>query len=31
MATEKELDEFLVDLVKKHGLKTVEKILKSKK
>lgn len=31
VATEKELDEFLVDLVKKHGLKTVKQTLKSKK
>jgi len=31
MTTEKELDEFLVDLVKKHGVKTIQRILKSKK
>jgi hypothetical protein len=29
--TEKELDEFLVDLVKKHGFKTIQRTLKSKK
>ncbi|CAF3345644.1 unnamed protein product [Rotaria sp. Silwood1] len=29
--TEKELDEFLIDLVKKHGFKTIKRTLKSKK
>ncbi|CAF0798542.1 unnamed protein product [Adineta steineri] len=29
--TEKDLDEFLLDLVKKHGLKTIQRTLKSKK
>ena len=28
--TEKELDEFLIDLVKKHGLKNIQRILKLK-
>jgi hypothetical protein len=31
MTTEKELDEFLIDLVKKHGFKTIQRTLKSKK
>jgi hypothetical protein len=31
LATENELDEFLIDLVKKHGLKTIQKSLKPKK
>lgn len=31
MATEEELDDFLIDLVKKHGLKIIERALKSKK
>ena len=31
MMTEQELDEFLIDLVKKHGLRTIQGILKSKK
>ncbi len=31
MMTEKELDEFLIDLVKKHGLRTIQRTLKSQK
>ncbi|CAF1022068.1 unnamed protein product [Adineta ricciae] len=31
LMTEKDLDEFLVDLVKKHGLRTIQRALKSKK
>jgi len=31
MTTEKELDEFLIDLIKKHGLETIQRTLKSKK
>ncbi len=31
MMTDKDLDEFLIDLVKKHGLKTIQRTLKSKK
>ena len=31
MSTEKELDEFLLDLIDKHGLKTIKHALKSKK
>lgn len=31
MTTEKELDEFLIDLVQKHGLKAIQRTLKSKK
>lgn len=30
MSTEKELDEFLLDLIKKHGLKSIKHALKSK-
>ncbi len=29
--TDKDLDEFLIDLVKKHGLKLIQRTLKSKK
>ena len=31
MSSEKELDEFLIDLIKKHGIKTIQRALKSKK
>jgi hypothetical protein len=29
--TEKELDEFLMDLVRKHGIEVIQRTLKSKK